>query len=260
MATPNTRFGDSDYNSSNYRDFRPDYGQALYDRIYAFHDTQPQGQGYDVAVDVGTGTGQVATALAKRFAAVKGFDSSEAMLQSAEPGHNITYRAAPAEKLPAEDHSVDLVTVGTALHWFDTDRFMEEVKRILKPGGTLACFGYHPPQCPEDPTVTEAVRHLYHDVLGTYWDPRAEHIMSQYRDVAFPFTTVERHTSPPEPFCITKRHTSESLRALCRTWSGYKTWKERHPRALDCVDNMQLPPDDVPLDLVWPSHLVLCKP
>ena len=41
--------------------------------------------------------------------------------------------------------TVDLVTVAQALHWYDMDRFNKEVKRVLKPGGVLAAYGYAVP-------------------------------------------------------------------------------------------------------------------
>ncbi|RPH61536.1 MAG: class I SAM-dependent methyltransferase, partial [Chloroflexi bacterium] len=40
--------------------------------------------------------------------------------------------------LPA--HSIDLITVGQAIHWFDPQPARAEFLRILKPGGWLALF------------------------------------------------------------------------------------------------------------------------
>ena len=40
------------------------------------------------------------------------------------------------------DHSVDLITVGQALHWFAGDPFYDEVSRVAIPGALLLCFGY----------------------------------------------------------------------------------------------------------------------
>lgn len=46
------------------------------------------------------------------------------------------------EKLPLLDSSVQLVTCSQAVHWFDTSKFFDEVKRILIPGGLMAVYGY----------------------------------------------------------------------------------------------------------------------
>jgi ubiquinone/menaquinone biosynthesis C-methylase UbiE len=70
-----------------------------------------------LALDVATGSGQVAVALSELFAAVVGCDSSEGQLSHAVRRPNIRYVLAPAEELPADPGSVDLVTCAQALHW-----------------------------------------------------------------------------------------------------------------------------------------------
>jgi len=47
--------------------------------------------------------------------------------------------------LEFEDGSVDLVTAGLAAHWFDMEKFMKEVERILKPRGCVALYCYQVP-------------------------------------------------------------------------------------------------------------------
>lgn len=48
------------------------------------------------------------------------------------------HRQSSAESLPLESNSVDLMTVVTAIHWFDAQPFLLETRRVLQPGGTLA--------------------------------------------------------------------------------------------------------------------------
>ncbi len=48
--------------------------------------------------------------------------------------------AGSAEELPLPDAAVDLVAVGQAFHWFDLDRALPEIARVLRPGGRLALF------------------------------------------------------------------------------------------------------------------------
>ena len=50
----------------------------------------------------------------------------------------MTWCGAKAEESGLADHSVDAITVGQALHWFDVDRFYAEAHRVLKPGAGLA--------------------------------------------------------------------------------------------------------------------------
>jgi SAM-dependent methyltransferase len=50
----------------------------------------------------------------------------------------ITAEHGTAEALPLPDASVDAVLAGQAMHWFDMDRALPEIARVLRPGGVLA--------------------------------------------------------------------------------------------------------------------------
>lgn len=98
-----------------------------------------------LAVDLGCGTGQITRQLASHFQEVVGFDISEAQLEEARvvAGYpNITYRVGRAEELPLPDGCVDLLTVATAVHWFDQSKFLAEASRVLKPGGCMALVDF----------------------------------------------------------------------------------------------------------------------
>ncbi|MCB1547331.1 MAG: methyltransferase domain-containing protein [Hyphomicrobiaceae bacterium] len=97
------------------------------------------------ALDVATGGGHTAAAFAPHVAAVIASDLTPEMLQVAakvakEKGlTNVTTAEADAEALPFADASFDLVTCRIAPHHFgDIPRFVSEVRRVLKPGGTFA--------------------------------------------------------------------------------------------------------------------------
>ncbi|KAJ2894726.1 trans-aconitate methyltransferase 1, partial [Coemansia aciculifera] len=133
------------YDSSNYQTNRPQYKDALVDAILEYHLKNPEAA-TDLAVDVATGTGIFARQLQRAFTKVIGVDISEVMLQSARKVVTqppIEFIQSPAESLSfLKSDSVDVITVATGAHWFDVQSFVNEAKRVLKPTGTLAIFGY----------------------------------------------------------------------------------------------------------------------
>jgi SAM-dependent methyltransferase len=97
----------------------------------------------DVVVDVGAGTGiftrQLAAALAE--ARIVGIEASEDMHREAEQSSakipNLSFVHGRAEALPFGDHSVRILTVATAIHWFDRPAFYAEAVRCLRGDGEL---------------------------------------------------------------------------------------------------------------------------
>ncbi|XP_069058162.1 putative methyltransferase DDB_G0268948 [Pleurodeles waltl] len=78
-----------------------------------------KGKPFELALDVGCGTGQNTRLLAPHFQQVVGIDISEAQIQEAKNVGvlpNVSYIVAPAEKIPYEDGSVDLITASVATH------------------------------------------------------------------------------------------------------------------------------------------------
>lgn len=54
----------------------------------------------------------------------------------------IFLRVSPAEQIPADDGSTQLVSASQACHWFDLPKFFKETQRVLCPNGVLALSGY----------------------------------------------------------------------------------------------------------------------
>ena len=97
------------------------------------------------ALDVATGGGHVAYTFAPHVARVWATDITQEMLdmvkgEAAKRGlANLTTAYAKAEALPFEDARFDLVTCRIAPHHFDSiAEFLDQVHRVLKPGGLFA--------------------------------------------------------------------------------------------------------------------------
>ena len=96
-------------------------------------------------LDLGAGTGKLTAAIvrcgvpAAAVLAVEPDDEMRAELSRQLP--EITALRGSAERIPAEDEAVDAVLIGQAFHWFDPDRALPEIARVLRPGGVLATIG-----------------------------------------------------------------------------------------------------------------------
>jgi SAM-dependent methyltransferase len=90
-------------------------------------------------VDLGAGTGILTGALARLGADVIAVEPDQEMLSELRrqlPG--VRAVEGSAEALPMPDRSVGAVLCGQAMHWFDLDRALPEMARVLMPGGVLA--------------------------------------------------------------------------------------------------------------------------
>lgn len=110
-------------------------------RLVSLVDAQPGLRGVDIA----TGTGHTAIALAKAGVRTTGVDPTPAMLAEARAfaaGHElesmVDFVAGSAESIPFPDRYADLITCRRAAHHFsDVGLTLLEMARILRPKGLL---------------------------------------------------------------------------------------------------------------------------
>jgi SAM-dependent methyltransferase len=119
------------------------------------------------ALDLGTGGGHVAYAVAPEVAEVVAYDLSAEMLAvvaraAAERGlTNLTTQQGPAERLPFADASFDLVLSRySAHHWRDFEAGLREAARVLKPDGRAGFVDAVAPGQPAADTFLQAIELL----------------------------------------------------------------------------------------------------
>lgn len=121
-------------------------------------------------LELGTGLGEGATFFAKRGAEVIATDISSGMLLLARRvgrEHEVTFSTAvtDAAALPWADGSFDFVYAANLLHHVDIEACLQEVHRVLKPGGRAA-----------------------------FWDPvRYNPVINRYRKMADQVRTEDEH-------------------------------------------------------------------
>lgn len=113
--------------------------------------TQPQ-----TILDVATGTGDLAIALAKKNPStqITGFDLSEGMLKQGRVKvknknleNQIKMVQGDAENMPFEDNTFDAVTASFGVRNFENlEKGLSEIRRVLKPGGTFVLLEFSQPQ------------------------------------------------------------------------------------------------------------------
>ncbi|KAJ1892254.1 trans-aconitate methyltransferase 1 [Coemansia sp. IMI 209127] len=284
------------YEPGNYQDNRPTYKPTLAGAIVAYHKkSNPKAQ-TELAVDVATGTGIFARELPRYFSKVIGVDLSAEMLAKARVqggSDSVQYTQSPAESLPfLEDKSVDLITVATGAHWFDVPAFLAEARRVLKPTGTLAIFGYtgmarfqRYPQC--DIVLRDYA--MGEEKLGPYWEAGREVLVEGYQEyhkelAKSGWASIQRSSYPCvldptpsqfypvhvpiEPNVMDFKVTWRRLRQFLSTWSPLKNYDSDHPEVGGLCDStisdMMLVAGvtnmDENLHLDWEQTLLLSHP
>jgi SAM-dependent methyltransferase len=232
--------------SSRYTRFRPGYPRELFERLASLVSRR------ELAWDCGTGSGQAAGDLAHYFDAVIATDPSDSQLAQARPHPRVTYLVGTAEHCPLAAQSVDLVTVAQALHWFELDRFYDEVRRVARPSSVLAAWTYG--LFGVSAEVDAVIEHYYREIVGSYWPPERVLVEERYQTIPFPF---EEFSLPP--LAIQIEWNLSDVIGFLGTWSstvGYIAGRGADPVAEISSDlESAWGPADQVRSVRWPLYL-----
>ena len=124
----------------------------------------------DTCLDLGTGTGHTAAALAEYAAQVIGLDVAAGMLRAARELYqkpNLEFIQAPAQETGLPDASFDIITARHTLHHHpDPAATLAEAARLLKPGGRLVIADEVTP----DAAVNDTANDIVGDTVDAWYD------------------------------------------------------------------------------------------
>ncbi|MDE2422538.1 MAG: class I SAM-dependent methyltransferase [Gammaproteobacteria bacterium] len=199
--------------ATGYAAYRPEYPPELFEWLAGLCVE------HELAWDCATGNGQAAKYIAKYFEYVIATDASAEQIAQAQGADNIVFRVASAEHSELKQHSVDLLVVAQAVHWFDLEKFYAEARRVLKPNGIIALITYAHHRVNAEIDVPSL--HYYHDVIGNYWPAERKWVETGYRDLPFPFTEIKA----PE-FKLDAHWSLPHFLGYQATWSATKRYIE----------------------------------
>ena len=198
--------------SADYARFRPTYPPEMFSVLAGLCERR------QTAWDVGTGSGQAALLLAEHFDRVLATDPSAEQIRQAGYHPRINYTVASAETSNLPDHSVDLICVAQALHWFDFAGFFSECDRVAKPGCVLAAWCYE--LLTITPEIDGIITRYYRDIVGDFWPAQRSHIEARYTSIPFPYPSI----STPE-FSMRCDWTLGNLLGYLNTWSATRRYE-----------------------------------
>jgi SAM-dependent methyltransferase len=89
-------------------------------------------------LDLGAGTGKLTRVLLEAGHDVAAIEPDAAMREAfASLLPEVEVLAGSAEAIPLPERSADVVVAGQAFHWFDLERALPEIGRVLQPGGVF---------------------------------------------------------------------------------------------------------------------------
>lgn len=211
--------------SGFYAKFRPGYPKELFSYLAGLAGN------HDLAIDCATGNGQAALGLVRYFKKIIAVDPSRAQLRHAVPHPQIEYVQDAAENLTFPKQSVDLISVASGLHWFDSEKFYARAKEILKPAGILAAWTYY--GWSSRSGVDELIFNFEQNVVGDYWpNPFQKSTQSHYLGLAFPFDEIQAPN-----FELPVRVNKEQVVGYLRTWSATQRYIEKN--SVDPTDRLK---------------------
>jgi len=128
--------------AENYNKYRLNYSLEILNHLYDYNFSRNS-----IIADIGSGTGKLTRIFLENGNIVYAVEPNENMRNMAvntlNEFNNFININGSAEVTTLQDKSIDFIVVGQAFHWFDTQKSLEEFKRIIKNNGVLTLIWYN---------------------------------------------------------------------------------------------------------------------
>ncbi|GFR93658.1 methyltransferase domain containing protein [Elysia marginata] len=247
--------------AKNYAEHRPRYSDEIFKVMIDYcKETMPN---LNLCVDVGCGSGQSTLGFAKHFKKVIGVDISASQIACAPKDNpNVQFKVSSAEKLPfVESESVDLWCSGESFNYMPQKLTFEEADRVLKPGGTMAIFGYSVLHSNEKP-IDDAIKAMFLKLLP-YWPRESLATFEKFINLELPYPGWFRNDELKQVQRLTLR---DYIGLVGSLWSSV-AYRKAHPeedlmgdveRSMRAaLDQVYGPNKEAVFEIIWDSFIII---
>jgi SAM-dependent methyltransferase len=137
-------------------------------------------------LEIGCGPGNASQPLLERGYRVHAVELGENLASFARTrlaAFPFTVEVGKFEDASLQPASVSLVACSAAFHWLDLPRALDQVAKVLKPGGGLALIWGSPRRTVEDNRVDQAIQAAYMAHAPALWRKTSDHVSSHVASI-----------------------------------------------------------------------------
>lgn len=157
--------------AENYARYRWDYAAGAIETILNLTRMSVSTAVADIGAGTGILTRHFVSIAQKVYAVEPSFELRQILNRDLGGFPSISILDGSAEDTKLPEHSVDVITVAQAIHWFDPEPARQEMMRILKKEGWLVLISNHG----TNPEKYEAIKSLWKEELGANLSVMNEH-------------------------------------------------------------------------------------
>ncbi|KAK3755036.1 hypothetical protein RRG08_039315 [Elysia crispata] len=209
--------------SKAYADSRPSYTDEMFKTIADYcKETNPD---LNLAVDVGCGPGMSTIGFAKYFKKVIGVDVSETQVACAPKDvPNCEFKVGYSDKLPfIKSGTVDLFCSGESFNLMPQKETFAEADRVLKPGGSIAIFGYDVPVA--DNAEVQACIQKFGIKIFQFYPKETAQLLDRFSNLQLPYPGWIRN----DEIKLTMKYTVKQYADFMKSTWALRAYREAHP-------------------------------